>query len=818
MKNNNFMKEHSQISVSAKAMQDSQFMIEALAAGKLNYELQENNDNPLQDSLKLLQTNLQKLNWIIEGLPETSLASTNELKGDFSRSFKTMLTRFEDYKDTLEQDARTDALTGIPNRLAFMQTMDRLWKQGKKFFVTFIDLDNLKYRNDHYGHAEGDRYIRYACNFISLHGLQDDKLYRLGGDEFVLISFQGTLEELDQRLETIRNKFISTHQYNSDLIDSFSYGSVLMNSSESKTPSDLLGEADQKMYLYKAAVKAAAREAYKTSDYTDLGGIANGSMLFEALSHCASNQYIFVTNIATNITRWSSNAVHDLGLPSETFSDVPSIWFPLVHPDDLEAYVKDLNEVFTGKKRYHDITYRMKDATGYYINALCRGCMLYDTNNNPVIFAGVLNNLGYADNIDSITNLSNLYDFIENFDNQRKNGNGCTVYGVTFANFALINNTYGREEGDSILRQFADKLKVISKDSCKAYRLNGVDFALVFDKVTKAKLTVIHKQLCKIAKEELLVEGKSIDCKIYGAALKFNRLNFEATTIIAELADQLFKAQNTSNSTLIYNCDNQKDRITRNIEILDSVKRSAENDCRGFYMIYQPQVDTDGHVIGAEALLRWRSPLYGEIAAEEYINRLENSDCFNGLCMWALRTAMLDFQSMLSLNPKLLLSVNIAYCQINSRSFCRDILQIIRRMNFPAENLILELENRCYSLEHSILCQKIAILKEAGIKVVVDKFNTNDLNFSIIRDLPLYGLKIDSSFIITEQDQAANKVILKCLIECAKAFNIKICAKKIETPENNNFLKQLGIDSFQGFYYAKPMSLTKLHQFIDTQD
>lgn len=809
----------SKFTLSDSELADACTMIEALAAGKLNYKPIYNNTNPLGESLSLLQSNLQKLNWVMEGVALDDFSPKQELKGDFASSFNAMLKHLEQYKQNLKQDAQTDPLTGIPNRLSFMHAIDGLWRKRKKFFVTFIDLDNLKYRNDHYGHAEGDRYLRYACNFISLHGLDDDQLYRLGGDEFVLISFHGTLEELNQRVEDIRIKFSINQRYNSDIVDSFSHGSVIMDPNGTKTTSDLLSEADRKMYAYKAAAKAAAREAYQVKDTSADSQIMNSSgMLFDALSHCAANQYIYVTDMATGMTRWSTNAVRDLGLPSEYFKDVDTIWMPRVHPDDLDDYIKDISSVFTGKKLFHDIQYRLRDATDNYISALCRGCMLYDQNNNPAIFAGVLTNLGLADNIDSVTSLPNLYDFVEQIDTLRKEGQGVTVYGVTFSNFKGVNKHYGRDNGDSLLKQFATKASALLQDKCQIYRLEGVDFAFVFNKITKKELTAIHQQIAKIAKKELLLCDTHLDIIAKGAAMKFNRISFEATTILVELQTRLNKIKNSVDEDFVYSNDSLKEQTIRSIDILNKVQRSAENDCRGFYIVYQPQLDSKGKIYGVEALLRWQHPLYGEIDAEEYISRLENSECFNNLCMWSLRTALIDFKSLLSLYPSLTLSVNIAYCQFAERKFCKNVAAILQQTGFPSENLLLEFDNNCYSLNKSLLRQKIKTLRQQKLRVSIDRFDGTDLNLSMMRDMPLDGIKIDARFVASEKFQEENMLILKCLVKCAETFNIKVFANRVETKEVHDFFQTAGIEYFQGYHYSKPLTLPQLQQFINANN
>lgn len=804
------------VPLSVEALQDSRYMIEALAAGKLDYQLKDNPDNPLRDSLIILQENMQKLNWVAQSLAQGHEVSQNELMGDFAKSFSSMISSIEEHKQSLERDAHTDSLTGTFNRLCFIQDIDKLWKAGQKFYVTFIDLDNLKYRNDHYGHAEGDRYLRYACNFITLHSQDDDTLYRLGGDEFVLLSMTGPLESLEQRMEAIRTRFTNGQKISADIIDSFSYGSICMDPSGSKAVSALLGEADQKMYKYKAASKAAAKAAYMVTAKPEGNmGFASSNILFEALSHCSKNQYIYLTNMANGLTRWSLGAVQDFGLPGEYVTDINEIWTPRIHPDDREAFIKDITEVMTGKKRFHDIEYRALDARGNYTRCLCRGCMLYDDNANPAIFAGVMTNLGVVDNIDAVTGLPNLIDLIDKLDELRQKTASATLFMVGINDFDNINAAYGYNVGNKLLKAFARKAKSLLNGKGTIFRLDGIRFVLLFEKITKPCLTKLYEQLKKLAAEELTVNKISISTELTGAALKFKRLDFATNTILSELQYTYANTAVKGKKELVLVNESLMGTTEQKLAILDGIKRSIKNECRGFYMVYQPQLNKQQQVVGMQAVLHWHNDLWGYMDPQYHLSKLRNTPHYYDLFLWKLHTSMLEFSTLLDINPQLKLSITVDRKQLERRSFCKDIIRVLQNQNFPVENFCLILDESCTTMNIDSLRPKLNFLRENSISLIGKGFGTNAFGFINLQTLPFNEVVVDKEFIKAIKNNAAYKQVLSSIIECAKAFNIKVDVNCVDSEEVYQLLAPMDINLYQGKYCSAPLSLPKLRHWLN---
>ena len=177
-----------------RCLEDNRKMIEALNAGNLEYKGSEDGDLHLSVSVKSLQKNVQALNHIAECLANGKYNLRVDQMGAFSSSFEVMIKQLQERKELLEKSALTDALTGIANRMSFIHEADALWKQGKRFYVTFIDMDDLKLRNDNYGHAEGDKLIDKFAKMLK-ESFADYKCYHISGDEFAVIGDREMLKE-----------------------------------------------------------------------------------------------------------------------------------------------------------------------------------------------------------------------------------------------------------------------------------------------------------------------------------------------------------------------------------------------------------------------------------------------------------------------------------------------------------------------------------------------------------------------------------------------------------------------------------------------
>jgi PAS domain S-box-containing protein len=159
----------------------------------------------------------------------------------------------------------------------------------------------------------------------------------------------------------------------------------------------------------------------------------------------------------TNISRWSKSAVDYFGLPGEYMEKADEIWESYIHPDDREVYRRDIEAVFSGKKKYHELEYRVRNREGNYVICTCKGVILYGENGEPDLFAGTLSNHGIISNIDATTNLYNIYEFLNAVRQIGKTGEPTTLLMIGINQFRAVNDIYDYAFGNEVLREFASR-------------------------------------------------------------------------------------------------------------------------------------------------------------------------------------------------------------------------------------------------------------------------------------------------------------------------------------------------------------------------
>lgn len=304
-------------------------------------------------------------------------------------------------QDDLIRTAFTDQLTGPGNRGGFARPLEELWEQELPVTMAFIDIDNLKHCNDVFGHDEGNRYILQASLYLKLYMKVDEAAFRIGGDEFAILSTIATEDDLAERLEHCRTILLKNND--SEMPHSFSYGVSHADPALGEAPNRMTLDADHRMYDYKLRHAMHLDRRNITQVHTDDFEISD--RVFDAFSMLNEDRYCFIENLDKHRTLWSQIALRDLGLPSEHIDDCHDYWKTRVHPDDLEAYTNDIDQIYNGSKHRRVMQYRMRNAVGDYVLCRARGFRIEGDGNTPSLYVGELVNHSLAETVDAATGL-----------------------------------------------------------------------------------------------------------------------------------------------------------------------------------------------------------------------------------------------------------------------------------------------------------------------------------------------------------------------------------------------------------------------------
>lgn len=253
--------------------------------------------------------------------------------------------------------------------------------------------------------------------------------------------------------------------------------------------------------------------------------------------------------------------------------------------------------------------------------------------------------------------------------------------------------------------------------------------------------------------------------------------------------------------------------------LLEQQRQCITQGCQGFYLRYQPLVDADtGRIVGAEALLRWRHPEFGELSPDTFIALLEEDSSYYELGSWILEKAVEETRTIAAKDPAFMLHVNVVYSQMVRGEFREEVMELLKKHDFPPQNLCLELTERCQALNLEYLREVMEFFRKRGVATALDDFGTGFSSLSYLRELPVDRLKIDRSFISNISSSQADQAIVRSVIQCAASMRIKVCAEGVENRKIVDYLKRYPGLIYQGYYYSSPVGIEKFIELTERME
>ncbi|WP_445428771.1 putative bifunctional diguanylate cyclase/phosphodiesterase [Alishewanella sp. HL-SH05] len=382
--------------------------------------------------------------------------------------------------------------------------------------------------------------------------------------------------------------------------------------------------------------------------------------------------------------------------------------------------------------------------------------------------------------------------------------------------FSKINQAFGYEYGDEVLRKTAEKLSKY-KDFRLIARSSQDEFGVLFQSELpqheiKRWLTEV---LCQLSTVETII-NRPISCSFSGGIYNFNQPNENSQNAIGYAENALKFAKQLQRGGLVFH-SNEIDQEQRHSAVLDQGLKSTQLT-EQLFLVYQAQVDEHGQLIGFEALMRW-----------QYQNQLVRPDIFIALAErngaiykiggWLLEQAcqFLTWSSTIPEFASCRLSVNVSPKQFAHPNFVPDIIQSLLNHKIDPQRLHLELTERLLLENPAIIVQKMQDLRRYGISFSLDDFGTGYSSLAYIKNLPLSELKIDRSFVKEITNSASDRKIVSTILLLAQGLGLNVVTEGVENLEQLTELKKLGCKQFQGFFFAKPLRkehlLTSIPQF-----
>ncbi|MBB4123453.1 bifunctional diguanylate cyclase/phosphodiesterase [Martelella radicis] len=419
---------------------------------------------------------------------------------------------------------------------------------------------------------------------------------------------------------------------------------------------------------------------------------------------------------------------------------------------------------------------------------------------------------------DALTGLANRRYLAEAFSDRKKGQSPelteppYAVLHIDIDRFKEINDTLGHAAGDAMLRHSANMLRSIAGSRDFLARIGGDEFTLV----THWNGDV--ERLTRLAQEIIRALGRPLN---YGehqvrvsasvgiAWMDEDTVNMRDALVNAGIA--LYEAKRMGrNQFVIFDATLRNIAIT-NKKVADELLAALEDD--QFEVFYQPQISARTlEIQGVEALVRWRHPTRGQLAPSHFIGTAETTGSIARIDAVVLKKASAQFQAWRQDGIALPhISVNISAQRLIDPA----LLQSIAESQLDPGQLCIELlESISFDDQDTSLETAVSAIKSLGVDVEIDDFGTGYASILSLLSLSPKRLKIDRQLVLPITTGQSQRRLVASIVEIGKALGIEVIAEGVETAEHVRILRELGVDSFQGYFFAPPLSGNALESFV----
>jgi len=394
-------------------------------------------------------------------------------------------------------------------------------------------------------------------------------------------------------------------------------------------------------------------------------------------------------------------------------------------------------------------------------------------------------------------------------------GRALAVLFIDLDHFKNINDHYGHDLGDEVLRQVAGRLAQALPPPATLGRQGGDEFICILPGLDGPEVAG-HTAATLLQALHPAFEVDQRRCTLLGS-IGIAMLEGEADTALELLrkADAaMYKCKAEGRGSYAFYSEELNARIHRRAEIEDALRDGLNR--HELSVVYQPQVDCGRDCItGVEALVRWHSASLGPVSPVEFVPVAEETGLIGVIDDFVLRHACLEIKQLSQeVGLPLTLSVNLSASEVLNDMMPARIRAIARETGFPTERLTLEITETSLVSHFDRAATHLEQLRAWGFGISLDDFGTGYSSLSLLHRLPATEIKVDRSFVKDVLQDPFDADLVKGIVGLGKGLGVRVVAEGVETESHYAFIRHTGCDHAQGYYLAHPMPGTELHQAI----
>lgn len=490
----------------------------------------------------------------------------------------------------------------------------------------------------------------------------------------------------------------------------------------------------------------------------------------------------------------------------------------LIESNDLEKLVYYFQTALKGEAQEFECTFISKTGLNRVVNVT--NIPVYQDNKVIAVY-GITQDITeqkielekhtYFANFDSLTGLLTRRRFVEMLDDTlskaKQNEDTLAVLFIDLDRFKSINDSFGHETGDLLLKEVSKRIKVCLRDNDLVARVGGDEFVLLLKGIDQENISKVARRLLQSLGKAYAIQGNELRVTpSIGITLYPDDGEIDDVVKMINNADAaMYRAKQMGKNHYQFFDSELSSQLSRRMKIEKGLQQALVND--DFDLVFQPQFNLDsGNLVGAEVLLRWKHKEIGIVPPDEFIPIAEEAGLIIPIGEWVLQKAVIQNKEWQDSGyDPIRIGVNFSLRQLELENIVEIVQRTFKEIDLRPEYIELEItESVMQESETSI--QFLKELKNLGVNVSIDDFGTGYSSLRYLKELPINNIKIDKSFVNDITATSKDLAIISSIIQLAHTLDLKVLAEGIETKEQMEILKSIHCNEGQGYYFSRPLS------------
>ncbi len=377
---------------------------------------------------------------------------------------------------------------------------------------------------------------------------------------------------------------------------------------------------------------------------------------------------------------------------------------------------------------------------------------------------------------------------------------------IDIDHFKVINDSMGHEAGDKLLTAITGRLQKTLRRSDTIARLGGDEFTVILENISELDdVILVTKNLLEVLLKPVIINGRkvSVGASIGIAVFPDDGENFGNLLKNADTA--MYRAKEKGRNTFEFYTAEMSDVAMYRLELENSLRNAI--DKKEFVVYYQPKYDLENQKYwGMEALVRWNHPDEGIISPDDFIPLAEETGMIVMLGRWVIETACAQLSEWKKKGYQINnLAINISARQFREQNLPLLFENILKDTNLKAADIEVELTESTLVENNDKAKDILDTLHNMGLRIALDDFGTGYASMAYLKDFPIDTVKIDRSFISDIPANREDMAIVRAIASLTDALDLCLIAEGVEKNEQIEFLKEIGCEQGQGFYWSQPV-------------